>query len=193
MAKQVKKEAKPKAVVNTTAVNAITKALSDAYGSMAASGSLVHSCVQVARKFYKGKAIPTIDRDAIVNKLATARKWTVDSGRIRRNEADSILRAYAVIPELIKKFAKKNGGLIAWHEVVSLCRKFNSKDGGTVLKAVALVRKRSPAKASGAKVTVAEAKKRAAIACKALLKLTRLPKDFRAELTELCEYHGIKV
>ena len=182
----------PKHVVNKTAVNAICKALDNAYGVMAASGSLVHSCVQVARKYYNGKAIHELDREAIVDRLAQARKWKKESERIRRNEAHSILKAYPVLPELIKRFSKSNSGLCAWHEVVSLSRKFVSEK--SVAKAVAAVRKRPSATVPPNKLPTGEAKRQAAIAIKRILKMTRgLSKDFRAELAELCTENGIRV
>lgn len=185
--KQTPKPEKAKA--NQTAVNAVVKAFAGAYGTMAASGTLVHSCVQVSRKFYKGKDIPSVDRTAILAKLERERGWKGASARIRRNEADSILKAYAVLTDLIKKFSSKNSGLCAWHEVVSLARAYNKQ--GTVLKAVAFVRKRPATNSKPA--TVGEAKAKAASSIKALLKLTKLPKAFRAELAELCTEYGIRV
>ena len=178
--------------ISLAAVNAVSKALSDAYDSMAKSGSLVHIVYTVCKKVYKRKAIPVADRKAILDKLALARKWTEASGRIRRNEADNIMKAYMVIPELSKKFAAKTPEkAIAWHEVVKVCRAYNKL--GKVDAAVKAALLATPKAIPANKLTRKQAKAKVAASVKTILTMTGLEPKFRHALAELCETHKINL
>lgn len=173
-------------------VTAVAKSLADGYGAAANTASIVTQCVTLARKFYKGKDIPAPDMEAIIDKVALARKWTPVSMRSRKTEARNILSHYAKLPEAIKHFARKTGGC-TWHNVVELGRELGRSKGKVGPAVIALQKRKAVNHTPPGKLTKIQSKAKAATAINGVLKLSKLDPAFLKKLVRLGEDYNLNV
>ena len=179
------------AKVNRNAASAIAAAVSAGLKQIGGTGSLLHSCVTIAKQHYKGKAIPKADIDATLEILTDAQKWKGRSATMRQSEFRAVLKNYSTLPEAITQYRAK-AGHCSWHEGISLARLLNG--GKTATQAATAYHANRKSKGSDpAKLSAGEAKGAAAKLLKRVLKMTKLPKDFREALKELCGEHTVKV
>ena len=179
---------------NRTNQDAIAKALSEAYDKVSSTGDFVTQCVTLAKRFYKGKDIPSDHIAYILDKLTVLRKWSDASAKARRSEAKNILSHYAVLPEAVSALRKKVG-TCTWHQVVTLARELGRHKGKRQIPAAvnAMVSKRKAETVSPGHVSRKDAKGKAAQAIKRVLLYTKIEKGFRDDLAALCEDYGIRV
>lgn len=177
--------------VNRNAASAIAAAVSQGLKQIGGTGSLLHSCVTVARQHYKGKAIPKPDIDATLEILTESQKWKGRSATMRQSEFRAVLKNYSTLPEAMAQY-KTKAGHCSWHEGISLARLLNG--GKSASQAAAAYHANRKNKGTDpAKLSAGEAKGAAAKLIKRVLKMTKLPKEFRESIKELCGDNGIKV
>ena len=178
------------AVVNRNAVNAIAGAITAGLREVNGTGSLLTQVCEVARRMYRGAAIPNIDVEAILVDLAQRMNWkqgrSTDS---RRSEYRAVLGEYHTLPEATKMYRNRTG-TCTWHNGIALARLLKKHKGG-VSKAVAQYV--SNRKNNSVPKTAGDAKASTASAIKRILKLPHLPRAFLTQLRDLCGEYGIKV
>lgn len=176
--------------INRSAVNALTAAIADGLHKVGGTGSLLHSCVTIARQHYKGKAIPKHDVNAVLAELVVKQGWKGRTIDIRKSEYRAVLDNYAKLPEAMKAFSAK-AGRCSWHDGIALARLLRTKAPSV---AAAQHANRKPAK-SVKPQSLARADAKAAIAAfvKRVLKMTKVESDFRESLAELCGKYNIKL
>lgn len=177
--------------VNRAAASAIANAVAAGLKQVGGTGSLLHSCVTVARQHYKGKPIPRIDVAATLEMLSESQKWRGRSATMRQSEYRAVLNNYANLPEAMQQYRAK-AGHCSWHEGIGLARLLGAGKSPSSAAAAYYSNRKSKA-ADPAKLSASDAKGAAAKLVKRILKMVKLPKDFRDSLRELCGENTIKV
>ena len=179
------------AKINRNAVTAIATTIAKGLATVNGTGSLLTQVCKVARSMFKGKPIPKVDIDAILDDLVSRMGWKGPTADVRRSEYKSVLAQYDKLEEAMEAF-KKRSGKCTWHDGIALSRLLKSNPPS---KAAIAHGKRghSGTTTPGHKVPRADAKKRVAVSVKSLLKLTKLEREFRDALAELCGEFGIKI
>ena len=177
--------------INRSAVSAIASAISKGLKEVGGTGSLLHSCVTIARQHYKGKPMPKHDIDATLDDLATTQAWKGRTADIRKSEYRAVLLAYATLPEAMKAFSAK-AGRCSWHDGIALSRLLRTKKPAAAAAAHA---NRGKAAKTAKPGDLARGDAKAAIAkfAKRVLKMTKVEREFRDALKELCGEFSIKV
>jgi hypothetical protein len=182
--------------VNRNAVSAITGAIAKGLREVNASGSLLTQCVKIARAQYKGKAIPAQDVNATLDTLCETMQWKGDrtkagtSASVRCSEYKSVLVNYANLEEAMRAFQQR-AGKCTWHDGIALSRLLRKMAPNAAAKQHA-TRGKSKA-ASPDKLSRGDAKAQIAAFAKRVFKMTKVEREFRDALRELCSAHSIKV
>lgn len=176
--------------LNRAAASAIVAAITKGLKEVGGTGSLLHSCVTVARSHWKGKPIPAGDVKYTLDTLAEAQNWKGRTADIRRSEYKAVIENYAKLPEAMSEY-KNKAGHCSWHDGIALARLLRTKAPSAAASAHFSNRKSKGKDPS--KITKVDAIKTVAKFVKRMRKMTALPKDFRDGLAELCTEHGIKV
>lgn len=176
--------------VNRNAVSAIASAIAAGLKQVGATGSLLHSCVTIAKQHYKGKAIPKVDIDATLEALVESQGWKGRTIDIRKSEYRSVLNQYATLPEAMAEFKAKSGRC-SWMDGIALSRLLRNK--APKAAAAAHATRKAPSKTDYAQMTRANAKAEFAKYAKRAAKMVKLEKDFRDALRELCKQYEINV
>lgn len=193
MASKVKAEV---IAINRGAVNAVASAIAKGIASVNATGSLLTQCVKVAREQYKGKAIPDGDVNAILDTLAESQGWTTAARAVRQSEYKAVLTAYTQLPEAMKEFGER-AGKCTWHDGIALARlvRGSKKHKPLAPKAAAIAhgkRGKATSKPAG-DLSRGDAKAEVARFVKRAVKMSKLEKDFRDALAELCGQYSIEL
>ena len=192
MAKQSIEQAadtlRAKLTVNRNAVNAISGAIARGLAEVNGTGSLLTQVCKIAQQMYRGKAIPKLDVQAILDDLSGRMGWKGATADVRRSEYKSVLAQYHLLPEAMTAFEAK-ANRCSWHDGIALSRLLKSNK---VAAAVTKHASRGKSKASAPK-TSADAKASAASSIKRVLKLPHLPRAFLSQLRELCGEYSIRV
>lgn len=176
--------------INRSAVNALASAISKGLATVNATGSLLTQCVKVARAQYKGKAIPKHDVEAVLTELASSQAWSKAAVAVRQSEYRSVLQQYDKLEETMKAFEQR-AGKCTWHDGIALSRLLRKNAPNAAAKQHA-TRGKSKAAAPG-DLSRSDAKASIASFAKRVLKMTKIEREFRDALRELCGAHGIKV
>jgi hypothetical protein len=177
--------------VNRSAASAIAAAVSAGLKQVGGTGSLLTQCVTVANQHYKGKPMPSADIVATLEILTESQKWRGRSATMRQSEYRAVLKNYSKLSDAMKEY-KAKAGHCSWHEGIGLARLLNG--GKTASQAATAYHTNRKAKAADpAKLSAGEAKGAAAKLLKRVLKMVKLPKDFRDSLKDLCAENTIKV
>lgn len=174
--------------VNRNAVAAISTALARGLREVNGTGSLLTQVCKIAQSMFRGKAIPKLDLQAILDDLSARMGWKGATADVRRSEYKSVLVSYHMLPEAMREFEARMSRC-SWHDGIALSRLLKSNG---VKAAVTKHASRGKAKASQPK-TSGDAKASAATAIKRVLKLPHLPRAFLAQLRDLCGEYSIKV
>lgn len=124
--------------LTSTARSAIVSSFVNALSANESTGSLVTQVCDVARKYLKGEAMPDEDRTAIIADISKARGWKGPSAKSRHSEVNTVLKAYADLPEAIEAL-KAKAKRCQWHDSMKLARRINA--GDSIGKAVAFAMK----------------------------------------------------
>jgi hypothetical protein len=185
------KKAKESVEIKSRAgVTGMSKAFTDGRKKALNTSDLIVTCVQRGNQYYKGKAIPDGDLNAMVDIIADAAKWVGRSAHSRKSETRNVLKWYAQLTEVVDKFRKKNNGNATWHNVVSLSRNLEKNNGKIGPAVTALVTQMETTATQPNKLLLKDAKKQAAIAINRILKMTKLDRKFRAELYTIATEDG---
>ena len=177
--------------INRAAASALAAAVSQGLKQIGGTGSLLHSCVTIAKQHYKGKAMPAADIGATLEILTESQKWRGRSATMRQSEFRAVLKNYSTLPEAMTQYRTK-AGHCSWHEGIGLARLLNG--GKTASQAASAYHANRKSKGTDpAKLSASDAKGAAAKLLKRVLKMVKLPKDFRDSLKELCAENTIKV
>ena len=155
-----------------------------------AGGNLVALIARTAQDVMPKEAQP-VDADAvrIVNIVGDKRKWSRASRIVRVSQCKAFLHARAKLPAAIARVTSEFDAC-HWNDAYKAATAIVK--GEDPVSAVRKMRKSKKASAAQPKDSDA-AKKRAAIACKKLLEIEKLPRAFKAGLRQLCAEHTISV
>jgi hypothetical protein len=176
--------------VNRGAVNALASAIAKGIAEVNASGSLLTQCVKIARAQYRGAAIPKQDVQAVLDELAESQKWSKASVAVRQSEYRSVLQQYPKLEEAMKAYTAR-AGKCTWHDGIALSRLLRKANPTQAAKQHA---SRGKAKSvDPGTLSRGDAKSLVAKFAKRVLKMTKIEREFRDALRELCSAHSIKV
>lgn len=188
---------KEKTATMTAAQRApIVKAWTDSVKTLSTvGGELVEKIVSIACKtLAEGYTVTTEDSHALSADAARITGWKKDKhGKYgsRASEIKTFLAARSKLGGAIKE-CRKVLGACTWHDSVALAKQLN--EGKSVKGAIAHVKgKRTSGADDSGPQDPKVAKGQCAKRVKALLKWTKLPRDFKAGLRQLCAEHDIKV
>lgn len=189
------KQTKVVAELNTSDRSAIARSVAEAIATIGKSGSVVTQVCEVARKAAGGVALSQDDIDSICTDVAKSASLQALNKRNRDNTLSrwrTVLATYASIPEASEALRAKLGRC-SWHESMALAALL--KRGNTVAEAVKSVTDRANGKGTEAAepANAKEAKGRAAMAIKRILKLAKLPRDLAGDLAKLAHTHGLNI
>jgi hypothetical protein len=189
MSTEAKEVQAPK--VNRNAVSAIASAIAKGLSQVNATGSLLTQVCKIAHAQFRGKEIPKQDIDAVLVELASTQKWKAASVAVRQSEYRSVLQKYAQLEETMKAFQARMGKC-TWHDGIALSRLLRKK--GPVAAAIAHAKRGKTSKAENpANVSRSDAKASLAQLVKRVLKFSKLERELRDGLRELCAAYGVKV
>ena len=187
MAKQLTEA--PKVTINRNAVTAIAGAIKSGLDTVNKSGSLLYTVCKVASQMYRGKAIPKLDVQAILDDLVSRMGWKGATADVRRSEYKSVLASYHTLGESMETYRELKGAC-TWNDGIALSRLLKSNPPK---KAASLHAKRGNGSQSAAPKSRGDAKALAAKAIKRVLKLPHLERGFLEQLRELCGEFSINV
>ena len=105
----------------TTGANEVATAVATALAEIDNSANIVEQCVASAMELYDGLEVPPQDLTYITDRVATIRKWSGSSLKVRKSEVRAIVRAYFELPDAMARYRKKCA-TFTWHEAVDLAR-----------------------------------------------------------------------
>lgn len=172
----------------------IVKAWTDSVKTLSTvGGELVERIVSVAKQtLSEDYEVTTADAHALSADAARVTGWKKDKhGKwgSRASEIKHLVSARAKLGAAIKD-CRKSLGACTWHDAVALAKALN--DGKSQAAAIKLVKgKRSGGESEPA--TPDKAKAQAAKRIKPMLAWGKLPREFKAQLRQLCAEHHINV
>lgn len=177
--------------LNAAERKSLTRAFVDTYGAIAVSGEAVSIALakQVSDITGKQRAIDAASLDAVVQEVATARKWSDKTIPVRKSEIATLVYAAPELSALCVGFKKKTGGL-QWHNTVSLARRVKAGDSvEAAIKSVAEHKTFAKKPIKGK----ADALKKLTALTKQMLKIAYLPADTKLAITNFVTAAGITI
>lgn len=179
---------------NKQGVNAVSNALGKALDAVGSTGSLVTQVCNAAGKHYGDDPVPSTDVKAIADKVAESRGWVgTPAEQVRRSEVTVLLSQHMNVPKAIELYRSKNNDRATWHDGIGLARKLKASKGNVKEAVAAYIERRGSNDAKPKDVPRKDAKRKASMAIKNILKHTKLEKPFRDALRELAEEYGLNL